>query len=118
MDKMEDVKLPELPPPDVPDLSGKFCLGWSAVRMREYARQAVLMERERIAQMVWPLPPSVKLWSTEETSEMRAAERRAQERGKGHYETLYAIGAAALKHVAAAIRRGQSITETSQSQGA
>lgn len=51
----EELKLPELPEPGIKSahaLSNAFAFGYHADQMREYARQAVLAERERAARAV------------------------------------------------------------------
>lgn len=66
--------------------------------------ERVAAEREACADIVWP---KLKVWSEEELTAMTLAFNRAQEK-HGWYETLMAVGAAALKNRAAAIRaRGQ-----------
>lgn len=85
--------------------------GWSpaayAITLEELERFAVLVaaaEREACADTVWP---KLKVWSEEELTAMTLAFNRAQQK-HGWYETLMAVGAAALKNRAAAIRaRGQ-----------
>jgi hypothetical protein len=59
-------------------------------------------EREACAEMVWPTQ-QIKVWSDKEINAMTGAFNRAQEK-HGWYETLMAVGAAALKNRAAAIR--------------
>ncbi len=74
-----------------------------------FARFAALVaaaEREACAEMVWPTQ-QIKVWSDKEINAMTGAFNRAQEK-HGWYETLMAVGAAALKNRAAAIRaRGE-----------
>jgi hypothetical protein len=68
---------------------------------------AVTDEREACAELVWPTH-QIKTWSEEELTAMTGAFNRAQEK-HGWYETIMAVGAAALKDRAAAIRsRGQT----------
>ena len=74
--------------------------------LRRFAALVAAAEREACAELAWPTE-SVKVWSEEELTAMTGAFNRAQEK-HGWYETIMAVGAAALKHRAAAIRaRGQ-----------
>ena len=73
------------------------------INIEELERFAALVaaaEREACADTVWP---KLKVWSEEELTAMTLAFNRAQEK-HGWYETLMAVGAAALKNRAAAIR--------------
>lgn len=70
------------------------------------AQEAWEAAHEACAKLVWPTQ-QVKTWSDEELTAMTGAFNRAQEK-HGWYETIMAVGAAALKGRAAAIRaRGQ-----------
>ena len=72
-----------------------------------FAALVAAAEREACAELVWPTQ-QIKHWSEEELTNMTGAFNRAQEK-HGWYETIMAVGAAALKHRAAAIRaRGQA----------
>ena len=68
--------------------------------LRRFAALVAAAEREACADTVWP---KLKVWSGEELTAMTLAFNRAQEK-HGWYETLMAVGAAALKNRAAAIR--------------
>lgn len=70
--------------------------------IERFAALVAAAEREACAELVWPTQ-HVKLWSDEELTAMTGAFNRAQER-HGWYETIMAVGAAALKGRAAAIR--------------
>ena len=73
----------------------------------KYMQREIAAEREACAELVWPML-QVKTWSDEELTAMTGAFNRAQEK-HGWYETIMAVGAAALKGRAAAIRaRGQA----------
>jgi hypothetical protein len=96
---MEDVKLPELPPINLGEVDGS-----TARLMREYACQAVADEIKRIGDEMWEA----------------AMSKQPPDAGAGalaHAATVLRHRALSMR-AAAAIRRGQSITETSQSQGA
>ena len=67
-----------------------------------FAALVAAAEREACAEMVWPTQ-QIKVWSDKEINAMTGAFNRAQEK-HGWYETLMAVGAAALKNRAAAIR--------------
>ena len=79
---------------------------WGLSEIERFANLVAAAEREACAELVWP-SQQVKTWSEEEMTAMTGAFNRAQ--GKhGWYETIMAVGAAALKHRAAAIRaRGE-----------
>jgi hypothetical protein len=70
--------------------------------LERFAALVAAHEREACAELVWPTE-QVKVWSEEELTAMTGAFNRAQEK-HGWYETIMAVGAAALKHRAAAIR--------------
>ena len=70
--------------------------------VERFAAFVAAHEREACAELVWPTE-QVKVWSEEELTAMTGAFNRAQEK-HGWYETIMAVGAAALKHRAAAIR--------------
>lgn len=75
-------------------------------QIERFAALVAAAEREACAELVWPTR-QVKTWSDEELTAMTGAFNRAQEK-HGWYETIMAVGAAALKGRAAAIRaRGQ-----------
>ncbi len=85
-------------------------MGWKLQNHLEHLpsglEAAVKAEREACAELVWPTH-QIKTWSEEELTAMTGAFNRAQEK-HGWYETIMAVGAAALKGRAAAIRaRGQ-----------
>ena len=78
----------------------------SESHLERFAALVAAHEREACAELVWPTE-QVKVWSEEELTAMTGAFNRAQEK-RGWYETIMAVGAAALKHRAAAIRaRGE-----------
>lgn len=70
--------------------------------LERFAKLVRAAEREACAEMVWPTQ-QIKVWSDKEINAMTGAFNRAQEK-HGWYETLMAVGAAALKNRAAAIR--------------
>ena len=71
-----------------------------------FANLVAAAEREACAELVWPTQ-QIKLWSEEELAAMTGAFNKAQEK-HGWYESIMAVGAAALKGRAAAIRaRGE-----------
>ena len=71
-----------------------------------FAELVAAAEREACAELVWPTQ-QIKLWSEEELAAMTGAFNKAQEK-HGWYESIMAVGAAALKGRAAAIRaRGE-----------
>lgn len=75
-------------------------------RLMRFAALVATAEREACVELVWPTQ-EVKAWSDEELTAMTGAFNRAQEK-HGWYETIMAVGAAALKGRAAAIRaRGE-----------
>jgi hypothetical protein len=75
--------------------------------LEHFAALVAAHEREACAEMVWPTQ-QIKVWSDKEINAMTGAFNRAQEK-HGWYETLMAVGAAALKNRAAAIRaRGEA----------
>lgn len=79
---------------------------WQAEIIAEQVRIRVEAEREACAELVWPTQ-QIKLWSEEELAAMTGAFNKAQEK-HGWYESIMAVGAAALKGRAAAIRaRGE-----------
>ena len=67
-----------------------------------FAALVAAHEREACAELVWPTQ-QFKVWSDEELTAMTGAFNQAQEK-HGWYETIMAVGAAALKGRAAAIR--------------
>ena len=71
-------------------------------QLERFAALVAEHEREACAKLVWPTQ-QIKVWSDEELTAMTSAFNRAQEK-HGWYETIMAVGAAALKHQAAAIR--------------
>lgn len=74
--------------------------------LERFAALVAAAEREACAELVWPTK-QIKTWSEEELAAMTGAFNRAQEK-HGWYETIMAVGAAALKDCAAAIRaRGE-----------
>ncbi len=74
----------------------------SSLKIRRFAALVAAAEREACAELVWPTQ-QFKVWSDEELTAMTGAFNRAQEK-HGWYETIMAVGAAALKGRAAAIR--------------
>ena len=70
--------------------------------IERFAALVAATEREACAELVWPTQ-QFKVWSDEELTAMTGAFNRAQEK-HGWYETIMAVGAAALKGRAAAIR--------------
>ena len=84
-------------------------VSYMGANLESFERFAALVaahEREACAEMVWPTQ-QIKVWSDKEINAMTGAFNRAQEK-HGWYETLMAVGAAALKNRAAAIRaRGE-----------
>jgi hypothetical protein len=104
---MSTPELPPLPEPAIkkaPPQANAFAFGYHADQMREMYHAGRLAGLEEAAEACWPTAPEIKRWSEAETNEMRDAEDRARRLGRGHYETMFAIGAAALKHCASAIR--------------
>ena len=80
---------------------------WGVTELVHFAALVAAAEREACAELVWSTE-QVKVWSDEELTAMTGAFNRAQEK-HGWYETIMAVGAAALKCRAAAIRaRGQA----------
>lgn len=80
---------------------------FSDVQLERFAALVAAAEREACAELVWPTQ-EVKAWSDNELEAMTGAFNRAQEK-RGWYETIMAVGAAALKARAAAIRaRGKT----------
>lgn len=76
-------------------------------RIERFAALVAAAEREACAELVWPTQ-QVKVWSDEELTAMTGAFNRSQEK-HGWYETIMAVGAAALKGRASAIRaRGKA----------
>ena len=71
-------------------------------QMRQYAAAIRSAALEEAAEFVWPTQQD-KVWSDDELTAMTQAFNRAQEK-HGWYETIMAVGAAALKGRAAAIR--------------
>ena len=79
--------------------NGGFVNKSELLRFAALVRAAAL---EEAAEYVWPTQ-HVKVWSDDELTAMTQSFNRAQER-HGWHETIMAVGAAALKGRAAAIR--------------
>jgi hypothetical protein len=90
-----------------PMMTNKPVMYPSQEALETFAALVAAHEREACAEMVWPTQ-QIKVWSDKEINAMTGAFNRAQEK-HGWYETLMAVGAAALKNRAAAIRaRGEA----------